>query len=212
MYIKYYYGDADIESEYMDDCPEPCYVLFGLTGYDEGALIASCVADGITIGDISAESVQTETAAYAPPVAGNDGLLVMSMEEYFDGIERGYMFMGDSIIGEDNYYGCRYANQGRYYDGDGSDEYRAMYEQYVSDLVSTGYYVLLAHEDDNLSERWRLGYAGDSELKTFRIWKSDNADAVIVVDLLYEDGRVYYSEDIATTNLEEAAIASGFLE
>lgn len=134
------------------------------------------------------------------------------MEEYFDGIERGYMFMGDSIIGEDNYYGCRYANQGRYYDGDGNDEYRAMYEQYVNDLVSTGYYVLLAHEDDNLSERWRLGYAGDSELETFRIWKSDNADAVIVVDLLYEDGRVYYSEDIATTNLEEAAIASGFLE
>lgn len=67
LYIVDYYGDVDIEPEYMDDCPEPCYALFALTSYDEGALIASCVADGITIGDISAESVQTETTAYARP-------------------------------------------------------------------------------------------------------------------------------------------------
>lgn len=100
LYIKYYYGDADIESEYMDDCPEPCYALFALTGYDEGVLIVSCVAYGIIIGDISSETAQTETTAYAPPVAGNNGLLVMPMEEYFDGIELSYMFMGDSISGE----------------------------------------------------------------------------------------------------------------
>ena len=205
LYISTYNGSADIEKEYIDECSEPCYILFALAGYEDGAILVVCTADGISMDGEATAAASADTTTYTAPIAGNDGLLVMPMEECFSGITRSYMYV------DDNYYGYRYIEQGRYYDGEGSDEYREMYVDYVDALVDSGYYTLIEHSENSLHEIWCLGYTGNADLEEFRVRTDQTDDAVIIIQLLFEDGYVYYSQDIATTNLEEAAEASGLL-
>lgn len=198
IYIDEYSGDADIESGDIGGA-KPCFVLMGLGAYDGGVLILLKTTDGITVGSDRSDAVVSNAAAYVPPVADDDGLLVMPIDEYLDGLT---LSCATRESGS-NHYGYHYLGQGRYYGGGGSDEYRAMYERYVNDLVATGYYTLLEHSEDSLSETWRLGYTGDAALETFTVWRDQADDAVIVVDLLFDDANVYYSADILTTNYSQ---------
>ena len=165
--------------------------------------------DGLKIETLTIDEPATPTPAptatpspYKAPIVGNDGLLVMSPEEYL-GIES-----CDDIIQEKNWYKYKYENRGYEWHGDGTDNPVDWYrmEDYVDALVDSGYYKIVAHEkpEDN-KEHWYLSYIGPGSVKrVFNPYNNNvNAKAAIVVSSFIGDINVYYSLDIITNDLED---------
>ena len=200
--------------------------LAGLTELEELVLIDNCIddfspLDGLALGDmLFTESQATYTPAptatptptpkptatpnpYKAPIVGNDGLLVMSPEEYL-GIDT-----CDDIVQEKNYYGYEYKNRGLYASsyGKGMEDPVDWYEMedYVDALVDSGYYKVVAHEKPkDHEEYWYLSYIGPGSVKrVISPYNSTNAKAAIVVSSFIGDISVYYSLDVITNDLED---------
>lgn len=70
IYVKDYNGSSDVEPEYLDNCPTPCSVLFGITTADDEFVAIIAMADGISISDTP---VAGEGAgAYVSDITGAD--------------------------------------------------------------------------------------------------------------------------------------------
>ena len=138
---------------------------------------------------------------YQAPIVGNDGLLVMSPEEYNDDIDA-----CDSIGQQGNYYRYRYQNRGKEYSGDGDDMEWAKFETYVDALEDSGYYKVIANYDGEAgnTESWYLEYTGPSFVKkTFKVNNKHTERAAIVVQSFHGDVYVFYSLDVITNDIEE---------
>jgi len=130
-----------------------------------------------------------------------DGIILPAAEEYLEGVPQCHSFHT-----QDNYYGYKYIDCGREYDGDGNNAVWAQFEQYAEDIVSTGYFEI-AHRDDE-DATWTLlclEYTGPDEYlqETFSTQRSLPDDYAIVISSLLGNVIVYYSMDIATSNLRE---------
>ncbi len=67
VYLSGYNGDADIQAQYIDNCPTPCYVLFALTSNDEMAVAIVTAADGISFTDLPADMTGADEASDETP-------------------------------------------------------------------------------------------------------------------------------------------------
>jgi len=135
-----------------------------------------------------------------------DGVILPSPEEYLEGVPPCTGFNT-----QDNYYAYRYNHCGKEYDGDGNNAVWKKLEQYVQDVVSTGYFEVAYHEDDN-SPMWCLVYTGPEEYlqETFSTKTTLPKDYAIEVSSLFGDASIYYSVDIQTTNLQETMERLGY--
>jgi len=132
---------------------------------------------------------------------GNDGLLVMSPEEYNDDIDD-----CDTIGQQDNYYTYRYINRGKVYDGDGDDAEWDNFEEYVDALADSGYYKVVANYDGESgnTEAWYLEYTGPGSVRrTFKVDSDHKEKAAIVVQSFRGDVYVFYSLDVITNDIED---------
>lgn len=193
--------------------------LAGLTNLSTVNLSDNQIADFsllLHIADLRTEDNHPATATpgptatpapYKAPIAGNDGLLVMSAEEYL-GIDA-----CDHIYQQDNWYKYRYSNRGyKWYDNgtdDPVDWYRM--KDYVDGLVSSGYYEVLEHKGpDGDEEYWCLGYTGPGSVRrTFGANLISTQKAAIVVESNLGDITVGYSLDVITSDLEDTQYRLG---
>ena len=140
------------------------------------------------------------------PIVGNDGLLVMSPEEYNNDIDD-----CDTIGQQDNYYYYKYYNCGKESSG-GNDAEWAKFEQYMNALIDSGYYELVEtyHSESGRIDTWSLKYTGPGSVKrTFKTNKNQTEHASLVVDSFYGDVYVFYSLDIITNDLEDTQYRLG---
>ena len=132
-----------------DTCGGKGYLEMKAYGSNETVRIA-CTG-GCADGQCTACGGEQTTSSYTPPIVGNNGLLVMSPEQYL-GIEP-----------------CNgiYADNGCYvykYDAYGSDEKWAIMKSYVQALVDSGYYEISNHSKSSTSENFELRYIGPAEI------------------------------------------------
>ncbi len=137
-------------------------------------------------------------------IASNDGLLVMSPEEYL-GIEP-----CEDLEQQDNWYEYLYSSRGikcDWFNGNGTSNPVDWYqmEKYVNALVDSGYYKILEHETPMEDfEFWSLGYIGPGSVKrTHKVTGYSKKQSAIFIQSFMGDIRVYYSLDIATSDLKE---------
>jgi len=135
-----------------------------------------------------------------------DGVILPSAEEYLN------VPPCTGFSTQDNYYAYRYKDCGVEYEDDGDNDIWALFEQYVKDLVSTGYFKVAHHDSNRNSTIWCLTYTGpDKYLKeTFSTKRSLDDIYAIEVSSLFGDASVYYSVDIQTTNLQETMQRLGY--
>lgn len=136
------------------------------------------------------------------PIVGNDGLLVMSPEEYLGIDECDELYTSSS-----DHYTYVYTDRGIEYRDHGTDNPVDWYkmEDYIDALVDSGYYEVLEHEKPLPgTDYWYLGYIGPGSVRrTFHIGTSVTTDAAIIIRSFYGDIEVAYSLDIMTNDIEE---------
>lgn len=130
--------------------------------------------------------------AYEAPIVDNDGLSVMSPEEYSSLIEP----CDQIALGSNSNYFYRYFGRGQEYNGDGDNNEWARFERYVDALVDSGYYEVFNRIQDSLENTWELKYVGPASLTTSM---GKNRGAAIIVTSLLGDVHVYYDLDIETS-------------
>lgn len=151
--------------------------------------------DGLNIYDLRMDDnhpvIPTPTPSpYQAPIVGNDGLHVMSPEEYSSLIEP-----CDHIsLGSNSNYSYRYIGLGQEYGSDGDNDEWAKFERYARALVDSGYYEVSHHLQDNLENTWYLKYIGPQKVNTVM-----GKNAAIIVSSLLGDVWVYYDLDIETS-------------
>lgn len=123
-----------------------------------GCTEGKCLACGAGI-DLPIPAQDTKT--YTPPIVGNDGLIVMSPEQYLE-IEP----CNQITISDDACYVYHYDKCGREWSGRGSNEKWAMMESYVQALVDSGYYEVSDYEQGSYATIWCIRYIGPAETIT----------------------------------------------
>ena len=143
------------------------------------------------------------SASYTSPIAGDNGLLVVSPEEYFDGaVERTQTGGNDD---QTPYYSYIYFSQGAEgQSSPGNDDTWALFIEYKDALIDSGYYEQVDYKKDNYNEYWILHYIGPESLTHFGLFRSSDENAAIVIHSLMGRAYVFYAKDIRTTNYEEA--------
>lgn len=103
------------------------------------------------------------SASYTSPVAGDNGLLVVSPKEYFDGaVERTKTGGNDD---QTPYYSYIYFSQGAEgQSSPGNDDTWALFIEYKDALIDSGYYEQVDYSVDGYEERWILSYVGPENL------------------------------------------------
>jgi len=133
--------------------------------------------------------------AYEAPIVGNDGLQVMSPEEYYSI----WIEPCDHIdLGSNQNYFYEYFGRGQEWDGKGDNDEWAKFERYAKALVNSGYYELAHHAQDKMENSWYLKYVGPKNIRT----AMGKSSAIIVTSLL-GDVWVYYDLDIVTSGRAE---------
>ena len=136
------------------------------------------------------------------PIVGNDGLLVMSPEEYL-GIEECDKLYANSS----DHYTYVYSERGMKDSRHGTDNPVDWYkmEDYIDALVDSGYYEVLEHEKPlSGTDYWYLGYTGPGSVtRTFHFGTRVTTDAAIIIRSFYGNIEVAYSLDIMTNDIEE---------
>lgn len=137
---------------------------------------------------------------YKAPIVGNDGLLVMSPEEYL-GIES-----CDDLYQDDISYSYQYTDRGYEWHGEGTSNPVDWYkiEDYVDALVASGYYEICDYRDEGeTQDYYSLSYIGPGSVKrTFTALNSAKRGAIFIRNWL-GDINIYYSLDITTNDLED---------
>lgn len=157
-------------------------------------------SDGTAASDNQKSAARTQGTAGTKAVATNDGLTVLSPEQYL-GIDP-----CDEIYRDDNHYTYAYTDRGYKYHGSGTanpvDWYKM--EEYVNALVESGYYEILEHSDDPDDAYWTLRYIGPAEVKnTFYLYYGMSDQAAITLRNFIGDIKVRYSIDILTADIDE---------
>ena len=176
--------------------------------YSDGCGIEAYFDNGISLEPLDvygqrpdAEEPAEEKSAAKGQIAWDDGLSVMSPEQYL-GIKP-----CDHIYQQDNYYGYRYINRGFKKYGDKSkncEEWYAM-EDYLNALIESGYYEVIEHTISSTKDKeyWCLGYTGSKAIHLFGADRKSTQSAAIVIISAYGDFYVRYSVDILTDDLDE---------
>lgn len=128
-----------------------------------------------------------------------DGLLVRSAEEFLKDVPN----CSDLWIKDDCYiYG--YDDCGRAYNGRGNDAIWALFKEYAQTLADSEFYEENYHYREEDFECWGLSYTGPGEfshpLDMDEVMSGSYAIAIVSRK---GDAQVWYSRDVATTNLEE---------
>ena len=126
-------------------------------------------------------------------IADDDGLLVVSPEEYFDGqLTRSTTSVND---GRTAYCYIYYAQGAeRQASSGGNNSTWALFKEYKDALIRSGYYEEIDYLKDKYEERWVLAYIGSG---------SKSSSHAITIKSLLGGVWVYYTNDIRTTNYDE---------
>ena len=149
-------------------------------------------------------AVQAETlreyATRLKSIATNDGLTVMSPEEFLS------IDPCDNLSKADTHYTYVYTNRGYKYHNYGTTipvDWFQM-QEYVNALVESGYYEIMEYSSDPDDAYWLLGYTGPATVKnTFSLHHGMTDRTVIALRNFIGDIKVYYSKDILTTDIDE---------
>ena len=106
----------------------------------------------------ASDALVPNAKVYKAPIVGNDGLLVMSPEQYL-GIEP-----CNGIYADKGCYVYEYDAYAAEWGGYGSDEKWAIMKSYVQALVDSGYYEISNHSKSSTSENFELRYIGPAEI------------------------------------------------
>lgn len=126
---------------------------------------------------------------------------IPSAESYLDGVPP-----CDNVWVDENCYIYGYIAWGNVYNGYGDNAVWERFEQYVEDIVSTGVFEVVRHDEEDGFERWCLGYSGPGTLpRPFRTGDNPADEAITVVS--YEGNvQVWYSRDVQTSDLAETLL------
>ena len=126
---------------------------------------------------------------------------IPSAESYLDGVPP-----CDNVWVDENCYIYGYIAWGKVYNGYGDNAVWERFEQYVEDIVSTGVFEVVRHDEKDGFERWCLGYSGPGTLpRPFRTGDNPADEAITVVS--YEGNvQVWYSRDVQTSDLAETLL------
>lgn len=141
------------------------------------------------------------SASYSSPIAGDNGLLIVPPEEYFNGeVSRTKTSIDDYRTAYSYVY---FAQGAEGQDSAGNNSTWALFKEYKDALIDSGYYEQVDYSKDRYNERWVLGYIGPENLNHFKYTRSSDEVAAIVIHSLLGRAYVSYAKDIRTTNYDE---------
>jgi len=154
FYLPEYNGDASISPAYLDECAEPCYILFALTGSAQGYLLVVMPADGI---DFNGKLPAAPVAA-TQPFATENGTRLMSPIEFSDGAVYCSSLLYFKNSPESGYHFRSTA---------GDYSHLTVAEDWMNALLNSGYYVLLREHSYKDFTWYNFEYVGSAYLTEY---------------------------------------------
>lgn len=153
FYLPEYNGDASISPAYMDECPEPCYILFAVTGSAQGYLLVVMPAEGI---DFNGKLPAAPVAA-TQPFATENGTRLMNPVEFSDGAVYCNELTHSSDPEDDADWYAFHSTAGDY-------SHLTVAENYLNAMLNSGYYELLVERVGENGIWYCFDYVGGSYL------------------------------------------------